>query len=226
MLLFYIMWDVCWFVPFQACLYVLIRFTCQLNLCEAWLYMLWVIMELQHGYGTRIGFDMVLKLDIIVITFAFMMMGENLEGRRFVWWILLPRGMPPLGAQWMVVVLVRALSSMSSFARDCIEVMGHVTTPYICSLRRGAIVHAWALYLWQGISQVWWAWDNLVNWICFCLDCVLAYGSCQRNKGGGDIREACMIHSFMSKLYLSKCMSNVILLYLEATNYLVEYNYL
>ena len=42
-------------------------------------------MELQHGYGTRIGFDMVLKLDIIVITFAFMVMGENLEGRRFVW---------------------------------------------------------------------------------------------------------------------------------------------
>ena len=42
----------------------------------------------------------------------------------------------------MVVVLVRALSSMSSFARDCMEVMGHVTTPYICSLRRGAIVHA------------------------------------------------------------------------------------
>ena len=132
--------------------------------------------------------------------------------------------MPPLGAQWMVVVLVRALSSMPSFARDCMEVMGHVTTPYICSLRRGAIVHAWALYLWQGISQVWWAWDNLVNWICFCLDCVLAYDSCQRNKGGGDIRETCMIHSFMSKLYLSKCMS--VLMYLEATNYFVEYNYL
>ena len=126
----------------------------------------------------------------------------------------------------VVVVLVKALSSVSSFVRDCMEVMGHVTPPYICSLRRGAIVHAWALYLWQGISQVWWAWDNLVNWICFCLDCVLAYGSCQRNKGGDDIREACMIHSFMSKLYLSKCMSNVILMYLEATNYFVEYNYL
>ena len=42
----------------------------------------------------------------------------------------------------VVVVLVRALSSMPSFARDCMEVMGHVTTPYICSLRRGAIVHA------------------------------------------------------------------------------------
>ena len=126
----------------------------------------------------------------------------------------------------VVVVLVRALSSMSSFARDCMEFMGHVTPPYICSLRGGAIVHAWALYLWQGISQVWWAWDNLVNWICFCLDCVLAYGSCQRNKGGGDIRETCMIHPFMSKLYLSKCMSNVILVYLEATNYFVEYNYL
>ena len=110
--------------------------------------------------------------------------------------------------------------------QDCMEVMGHVTPPYICSLRRGAIVHTWALYLWQGISQVWWAWDNLVNWICFCLDCVLAYGSCQRNKGGGDIRETCMIHPFMSKLYLSKCTSNVILVYLEATNYFVEYNYL
>ena len=36
---------------------------------------------------------------------------------------------------------VRALSSMSSFVRDCMEVMGHVTPPYICSLRRGAIVH-------------------------------------------------------------------------------------
>ena len=46
--------------------------------------------------------------------------------------------MPPLGAQWMVVVLVRALSSMSSFARDCMEVMGHVTPPYICSFKEGS----------------------------------------------------------------------------------------
>ena len=34
------------------------------------------------------------------------------------------------------------------------EVMGHVTPPYICSLRREVIVHAWSLYLWQGISHV------------------------------------------------------------------------
>ena len=42
----------------------------------------------------------------------------------------------------VVVVLVRALSSMFSFIRDCMEVMGHVTPPYICSLRRGVIVHS------------------------------------------------------------------------------------
>ena len=54
----------------------------------------------------------------------------------------------------VVVVLVKALSSMASFARDCMEVMGHVTPPYICSLRKGVIVHACALYLWQGISHV------------------------------------------------------------------------
>ena len=36
----------------------------------------------------------------------------------------------------VVVVLVRALSSMPSFARDCMEVMGHVTPSYIRSLRR------------------------------------------------------------------------------------------
>ena len=38
--------------------------------------------------------------------------------------------------------------------QDCMEVMGHVTPPYICSLRRGTIVHVWALYLWRGISHV------------------------------------------------------------------------
>ena len=174
----YIMWDVCWFVPFQACVYVLIQFTCQLNLCEAWLYMLWVIwncnLVMVSWIGIWYGFEIVYNCHNICIH------GDGIEfrGEKICMVNFITTWYATTRCTVMVVVLVRALSSMSSFARDCMEVMGHVTTPYICSLMRGAIVHARALYLWQGISQVWWAGDNLVNWICFCLDCVLAYGSC------------------------------------------------
>ena len=43
----------------------------------------------------------------------------------------------------------------------------------------------------------WWVWNNLIDWIYFCLDYMLAYGSCQRYKGGGDIREAYCIYAWV-----------------------------
>ena len=64
---------------------------------------------------------------------------------------MLSRDKPSLGAQW--VVLCQGPLFYDFLCQGFQEVMGHVTPPYIRSLRRGAIVHAWALYL--SPTKVW-----------------------------------------------------------------------